>query len=415
MKKKTVSNLPETSLTLVIVSSCPEVWGGSEELWAQSAVRLSGAGHQVHVYKTNVDSSHPRIQALRLGGCTVTDLHQLLPWPVRLRNRLLPNRWRYAGHRARQVLQRALSTISPDLTIVAQGNNFDGTEYADACRQGDFPYVLIAQKAVHFFFPQDVDRAKIQDAYRAARYCFFVSRHNQALTRQQLCLPLLNSAVVNNPVHISLQQATSLPPAPTHNGVFRLACVARLDVLDKGQDLLLNVLSLPAWRARPIQVTFFGDGPHAVALQELVAFLHLEDQVRFGGLTNPAAIWKTHHALVLASRSEGLPLAMVEAMLCGRPVIATNAGGIAELLTDNITGFLAETPSVAALNEALERAWNRRDEWEDMGGAAARHVREVVPKDVVDSFCQQLLQIIEQQPTTQRYEPTSNFNHHSNL
>jgi len=45
----------------VIASSCQEIWGGCEELWAGAATRLSQAGHQVRVYKTNVDRRHKKI------------------------------------------------------------------------------------------------------------------------------------------------------------------------------------------------------------------------------------------------------------------------------------------------------------------------------------------------------------------
>ncbi|MEZ0542521.1 glycosyltransferase [Fibrella arboris] len=404
-------------LTFVIVSSCPEPWGGSEELWAQAAIQLAQAGHQVHIYKTTVDRWHPRISTLRSAGCTVTDLHQLLPWVIRFRNRVLPNRWRYSAHRGRAILTHALAATQPDLAIVAQGNNFDGVDYADLCRQQKQPYVLIAQKAVNFFFPQDADRRKIKEAYRAARHCFFVSQHNLALTRQQLSLPLPNASVVANPVHISLQQTAPIPMPPVQEELYRLACVARLDVLDKGQDLLLDVLQQPKWRSRAIHLTFFGAGPHQKALQELVDFMGLSDLVAFGGhVSNPAIIWQTHHALVLPSRSEGLPLALVEAMLCGRPAIATNAGGIAELLLDNQVGFLAKAASVDAIDEALERAWEQRTNWTAMGQVAARYVREAMPANPAALFSQHLLDAVKRYPTTSHtYASAFNLDYHSDL
>lgn len=391
-----------------IVSSCPEDWGGSEELWAQTARLLVQAGYQVRIFKTNVNPDHPRMQALRDAGCSITDLYQLLPWPARLVNRLLPNRWRqYPAQRGLHLLQRALRKLQPRLTVVSQGNNFDGTAYADVCRQGKHPYTLIAQKAVNFLFPYDGERTSIQQVYQSALRCYFVSRHNLALTRQQLSLPLPQAEVVFNPFNVAFNSEDYLPFPSLANG-FRLACVARLDVFDKGQDMLLDVLAQPKWRGRPLHVTFFGAGPHRQAISELVQFMDLADRVRFGGyVPDPAAIWQTHHALLLPSRSEGLPLALVEAMLCGRPALATNAGGVAELLVDNVTGFLAATPSVADIDEALERAWDRRADWPQIGAQAARHARANVPPDAAALFCSRLLNLVSPAST----DPAA---HHTN-
>ena len=165
-------------------------------------------------------------------------------------------------------------------------------------------------------------------------------------------------------------------------------------------------------------VTFFGSGPHRQALIELIQFLDLSETVFLGGqVADPATIWQTHHALVLPSRSEGLPLALVEAMLCGRPAIATSAGGVAELLLDNITGFLAATPTVDALDEALERAWFRRTEWPQVGRLAAQHVRDTVPANAAALFRDKLLYLTETMHLITRKvnEPTSNLNYYSNL
>lgn len=399
--------------SFVFISSCPEKWGGSEELWAQTAIQLAQDGHQIHVFKTYIDRAHPRIQALSAAGCTLTDLQQLLPWPVRLGNRILRNQWRYAPIGIQRLTQ-TLRKLQPQLTIVSQGNNFDGIIYANVCRLHNHPYVLIAQKAVNFFFPLDVDRSMIQSVYRSALRCYFVSQHNLALTRQQLSLSLPQAEVVVNPFNVAFNSADVLPGLQMTSEI-HIACVARLNILDKGQDLLLEVLNQDKWRARPLYFTLFGAGPHQHALDELISFMNLANRVRLGGyVADPTTIWQTHQALILPSRSEGLPLALVEAMLCGRPAIATNAGGIAELLLDNVTGFLAATASVEALDEALERAWQRRTSWPQLGLQAVRHARQTIPADAPIRFKNQLLNLINTSIHIP-HESTSSLDHHSYL
>ena len=104
-------------------------------------------------------------------------------------------------------------------------------------------------------------------------------------------------------------------------------------------------------------------------------------------------VWKNHHLLVLPSRLEGLPLVLVEAMLCGRPAVVTNVAGNSEVLDDNETGFLAAAPTAAHFDEAMERAWQRRNQWEDMGREAARRIRLAVPEDPVGVFADQLMKL----------------------
>ena len=80
-------------------------------------------------------------------------------------------------------------------------------------------------------------------------------------------------------------------------------------------------------------------------------------------------------------------------MLCGRPAVATNVAGNSEVLDDNETGFLAAAPTTAHFDEAMERAWQRRCQWEDMGREAARRIRLAVPEDPVGVFADQLMKL----------------------
>ena len=74
-----------------------------------------------------------------------------------------------------------------------------------------------------------------------------------------------------------------------------------------------------------------------------------------------------NHLLVLPSRAEGTPLALVEAMLCGRPAVITDVGGNAEWIADGRTGFVAEAASARSFGATLERAWLARADWQKMG------------------------------------------------
>ncbi len=379
------------SKRFAFISTCPEKWGGSEELWHGAAVHLARSGHKVCVFKTNVDYEHKRIKELVSLGCSVRDfINMRFPVPVRFVNRFLPYPYYYTEQKSRSViLVRDLKVFQPDLTVVSQGENFDGVWYAETLRKRGFPYALVSQKAVDHFWPLDFQRPVMKDVYKAAVKSFFVSNHNLKLTENQLGFSLLNTEVVRNPYQTKLEQ----PLAWTNGDGLNLACVARLWVMDKGQDILIKVLAREKWKARNIKVSFYGEGVNRDGLIDLAKAIGVNN-VYFQGQTGDViSIWKENHALVLPSRNEGLPLVLVEAMMCGRPAIATNAGGIPEILEDGQTGFIASAATEDAFDNALERAWEHRHEWEEMGQKAARRIRELVPKDPSKTFADSLLNL----------------------
>jgi glycosyltransferase involved in cell wall biosynthesis len=86
-----------------------------------------------------------------------------------------------------------------------------------------------------------------------------------------------------------------------------------------------------------------------------------------------------------------MPLTVIEAMFCGRPVVATKAGGIPEVVRDGVTGFLAPACAVECIDEALERMWRQRETLEEFGKQAATSIRAVMPNDPVEIFYKKTL------------------------
>ncbi len=361
----------------VFISSNKTPWGGSEELWAGAAIALAERGHRVSALKAHVDDRPARVQRLRALGCPVRDLARPGWLPGALTS--------FAGYvspLSLQILYLASVTLSlamtrPDLVIISQGGSLDGQYMARICRRLKKPYVLLSQKAGFNDWPSDAALPTLRAVYAHARACYFVSEHNLRLTEEQLGVALPQARVVRNPFLVPWARRTDWPSGE----VMRLACVGRLWVAEKGQDLLIRVLARDKWRQRRLAVTFFGAGPHSASLQAMAAY-HQVDCVSFAGFVDDIpGIWDNHHGLILPSRCEGLPLVLVEAMLSGRVPIATDVAGIAEVLDDGATGFLAAAATEDALDAALERAWQRGDQWQAIGAAAAERIRELVPED----------------------------------
>ena len=91
---------------------------------------------------------------------------------------------------------------------------------------------------------------------------------------------------------------------------------------------------------------------------------------------------------------EGQSLALTEAMHYKRAAIVTRVGGADELIEEGQSGFIADAATAQSIDDALERAWNKRTEWEQMGIAAKKHVVEKHPADAVQYFTDQLQEFL---------------------
>jgi glycosyltransferase involved in cell wall biosynthesis len=248
------------------------------------------------------------------------------------------------------------------------------------CHRQKIPYVRLIQNAGERWWPNDSSLDVLTEAYLGAAACCFVSEGNQRLVETQMGVRFPNAHVVwNAPV---VWPATPLR-WPDDSANLNLACVGRLEPDAKGQDLLFRVLSKPQWKQRPIRVSVIGSGQSGKAVRKLAEMLGLnEPALRFQGtVSDITKVWLNHHALILPSREEGMPLAALEAMACGRVPILTAVAGNPELVVDNKTGFLAAAPTFQFVDEAMERAWHRRIDWQSMGEAAAVSLRRLLPID----------------------------------
>jgi glycosyltransferase involved in cell wall biosynthesis len=304
--------------------------------------------------------------------------------------RLLSPAAAYAHEILRLLIGLVLSR-RPDLVVLSQGGNHDGYPFAEVCRRLNLPYVIVSHKASELYWPADWQQQTIAAVYRSARACFFVSEHNRRLTEEQLGFPLPHAAVVRNPFLVPWEPRTDWPD-DRHE--WRLACVGRLHPKEKGQDLLLRVLARRRWRDRPLSVTFYGDGLQRASLERMAHILGLTNVTFAGFVRDVPAIWSSHHGLILPSRCEGLPIVLVEAMLSGRVPIVTDAGGNAEVVDDGATGYVAAAPTEDALDDAMERAWNERHQWREIGAAAAARIRTLIPREPERCFAKRLVELV---------------------
>jgi glycosyltransferase involved in cell wall biosynthesis len=341
-------------------------WGGSEELWCRTARLALERGHQVAVVNFRWPEPHPKIRELRERGAWLLQLARLQDLE---HDRSL--RWRLQLKLERFRVWNALAAWKPDVVCVSHGSTFDilfSWAFTRFLEEHDVPYTAICQhNSEDLCLTSDTARQTAIAYFSRARQVVFVAEGNRRVAERQIAASVPRACVVRNPVNLTSFESVPFP----NSDAVKLANVARLDAKCKGQDVLLQALSAEPWKQRRWFLRFYGAGPDRPYLERLADYYQIADKVEFcGHVSDVQSIWADNHLLVMPSRSEGTPLSLVEAMICGRPSVVTDVGGNTEWIDEPATGFVAEAPSARSLNSALERAWEAQERWESIGERA---------------------------------------------
>lgn len=133
-------------------------------------------------------------------------------------------------------------------------------------------------------------------------------------------------------------------------------CVARMSPV-KNLELLLVGCALLNRRGLPFRCVVAGAGRCQNDLEQLRSALGLESTVLFAGALEQdrvVELWKKASVGVLTSHSEGMPVCLMEAAACAVPVVATDVGGVSELVQDGCTGLVVPPGDPVAVAAALE-------------------------------------------------------------
>jgi glycosyltransferase involved in cell wall biosynthesis len=343
--------------------------GGSEYLWIETASSLQKKGYPVTAIIPSHYPHNQEIHNLASEGVTIIRF-PFAPWhfiPNPLGTFLKKQLHKpLTYHTITRTILKHCKKKAPPLTclILNRTTHLNGIPIATALHRRSIPYANIIQAAADWHWPVIGHIPTMRQSYTNALHNYFVSHRIRETTENHIGTLLPNATIIVNPVRIPLNSAIPWPPPSP----LRLACVARLYPISKGQDLALRLIASPTWRERDIHITFYGEGPYRPTLQNLAQSLGIAHKVTFAGYENDLTkIWSTHHALLLPSRHEGMPLAILEAMATARPCITTDVGGHTEWIEHGINGFIAPAPTLSSLHKAFEEAWQRRDQLPQIG------------------------------------------------
>jgi L-malate glycosyltransferase len=349
-------------------------WGGSEELWQKTAIYAKTQNHEVLASVFDWGKLHPRIIQLK-------DHHI----KIHLRKRFshnIPLRLKIGNYIKNRIsifdkTYIHILNFKPDTVVINQGGSFDISIHHfnlyKILNSNKIPYILISHNHSQYSdLPEKNIYPQAQEIFLNAKSVFFVSNRMKQLIERRLCCDLKNAIITWNPLNLMNYNYIEYPKIE----IIQFAIVGGL-LNSKGQDTALNCFSSEEWKTRKWILNIYGDGYGENYLKDLAGFYKISNNVVFHGYTiNVEDIWKINHMLLIPSSGEGLPISLCEAMICGRPAVVTDIGGNTEMITENVTGFVAEAPSVFSFSHALERAWNNKDKWKDMGLSAHKTAME---------------------------------------
>lgn len=357
-------------MRIAYISFIKDPWGGSEELWARSAEEALKQGHEVIINAVKLNVPSPRLEAFAQKGAKVQYRRGFINPAWSKRERIIRKILLFIQDQLTNPFEAVLRS-NPDIVV------YTGAAYSMLLNKTLFmplingwrPYVNIIQVNSEYGRPINNEEAGyLRDVYANACLNLFVSHRNLRTAERHILKEIPHARVVRNPVNLDDME---IVPFPSSEQGIRVAIVANLLVNHKGQDLAMELFSYPKWRERPVSLHLYGSGHDQDFLVKLARFFGVEDRVVFHGrVSDIREVWSENHLLLLPSLNEGTPLALVEAMLCGRPTVVTDVGDNAIWVRDGVDGFIAGGANLHAIDEALENAWTRRHDWESIGLSA---------------------------------------------
>jgi len=340
---------------------------------------MSVGGTEMNAVRTaeRLDRSRFRLSVVTLRGeGTLAERYESLGIPV-VR---FPIRNLYGAQTMRQGMRLAKFLRDQDVSVVHCHDQYSNFFSALSARAAGVPVVITSKRWLHSPLRYRIANAiGFRASTRVLANSSSVARSLEADDRLRrdrvVVIPnFVDEQAFERPsddVTAAWRDELGLEPDTLVIGV-----VASLSPI-KDHATLLRAVSLlvPKWPR--LRLVLVGDGPERESLRQLVSQVGLDDVVRFAGLRPQLP---SFHFLfdvsVLSSVSEGFPNSLVEAMAAGRPIVATNVGGVPDAVREGENGLLVSPKDPEMFAAALEQLLASPQRREAMGAAGATRARE---------------------------------------
>ena len=361
-------------------------WGGSEELWYNTALLLAEKGASVACAVYDWPGKKVKMERLQQAGCTIYFLPNKKTLNAAAVKKTVQKMRRKMQLRA---AVKALPLLQYDVVIINQGGYEIYTSPWRKLQQQLKNYVLLFHNYnanQRFSVGQ---KESLTRWLQGAKANLFAASRMIVVLEQKLSITIPHAAAFINP--ITFQPPASLTAYPAlQNGNFILVVFAALDVSRKAQDKLIDVLSAQKWRSRNWQLFLYGEGGDRAYLQELIIEKELSTNVLLKGHTSSvASAMQEAHLVLQITNIDAMPLSVIEAMAMSRAVVVSRTGDMPLWVLPGENGWVCYA-NKEDIDATLERAWQQREQWEVMGRRSFALFKEKFPASPEENFIRQI-------------------------
>ena len=196
-----------------------------------------------------------------------------------------------------------------------------------------------------------------------------LERYTAPLASVNVCcskyVALDNTAKIKRPFNYYIYNGidTSVNPLKKTINPYKLLVVSRIDLKQKAFLELIEAINILKDKRKRFTLDIYGEGKDIKTLEKKIKKFGLEKSVTLKGfIIKPINIMPRYSVFVLPSKIEGLPISILEAVSSGLVVVASNVGGIPEIIEDGETGFLIDGYSPESIEKALCRVVDKSDD-----------------------------------------------------
>jgi glycosyltransferase involved in cell wall biosynthesis len=281
--------------------------------------------------------------------------------------------------------------FNPHIVLISQGHLFEGAEVMKWCIDKGFCYINFIPLVTEYHLEL------IQNEKIIKQNCYLLQQSNKILLDNKMSGNIIEK--IFNQRFSNYQVITNEFDVPYYqkfvwnepvDGIFKLAFFGRLNFIHKGIDLLLKVMAMEKWKKRKLKIFLYGHGPDEQRIIDFLTNKKISNIILCGYADNIANAIKEAHGVIFTSRMEGMPISLIDSLLCYRMAIVTPVGGMPDVVEDGCTGFISSSVTVSEIDKCLAKAWEKRFNWKEFGRAAGENIR----KKISEFPSQQTIEII---------------------